>query len=58
LVNDEIYVGYEIGNKARIYSEADNVDRRPNKLKLWLRRRDNQTNSSEEITPKDSIETE
>jgi hypothetical protein len=41
LANDEIYVGYEIGDKIRIYSEGENVDRRPNKLKLWLKRRDN-----------------
>lgn len=40
LVNDEIYVGFEIGNKIRVYSEADNVDKRPNKLKLWLKRRE------------------
>ena len=58
LVNDEIYVGYEIGDKARIYSEAENVDRRPNKLKLWLKRRDNQAESSEEVTPEDSTESE
>jgi hypothetical protein len=40
LQHDEIYVGFEIGGKARIYSEAGNVDKRPNKLKLWLRRRE------------------
>ncbi len=40
LVNDEIYVGYEMGDKIRIYSEAGNVDKSPNKLKLWLKRRE------------------
>jgi hypothetical protein len=41
LVNDEIYVGFEIGNKIRVYSESENVDKKPNKLKLWLNRREN-----------------
>jgi hypothetical protein len=41
LVNDEIYVAFEIGNKIRTYSEAGNVDKKPNKLKLWLKRREN-----------------
>jgi len=40
LINDEIYVGFEIGNKIRVYSEAENVDKKPNKLKLWLNRRE------------------
>jgi hypothetical protein len=40
LLNDEIYVGFEIGDKIRIYSEAGNVDKSPNKLKLWLQRRE------------------
>jgi len=40
LINDEIYVGFEIGNKIRTYSEAGNVDKKPNKLKLWLKRRE------------------
>jgi hypothetical protein len=40
LANDEIYVGFEIGDKIRVYSEADNVDKKPNKLKLWLKRRE------------------
>jgi hypothetical protein len=40
LVNDEIYVGFEIGDKIRTYSEAGNVDKTPNKLKLWLNRRE------------------
>ena len=40
LVNDEIYVGFEIGDKIRVYSEAANVDKSPNKLKLWLNRRE------------------
>ena len=40
LVNDEIYVGFEIGNKIRVYSESENVDKKPNKLKLWLNRRE------------------
>jgi hypothetical protein len=40
LINDEIYVDFEIGNKIRIYSEAENVDKKPNKLKLWLNRRE------------------
>jgi hypothetical protein len=40
LINDEIYVGFEIGDKIRIYSEAGNVDKSPNKLKLWLNRRE------------------
>lgn len=40
LINDEIYVGFEIGNKIRVYSEADNVNKKPNKLKLWLNRRE------------------
>ena len=40
LINDEIYVGFEIGDKIRVYSEAENVDKKPNKLKLWLNRRE------------------
>jgi hypothetical protein len=40
LANDEIYVGFEIGDKIRVYSEADNVNKKPNKLKLWLNRRE------------------
>ena len=40
LINDEIYVGFEIGDKIRIYSDADNVEKSPNKLKLWLKRRE------------------
>ena len=40
LLNDEIYVGFEMGDKIRLYSEADNVDKSPNKLKLWLKRRE------------------
>ena len=40
LANDEIYVGFEIGDKIRIYSDGDNVDKKPNKLKLWLNRRE------------------
>ena len=40
LINDEFYVGFEIGDKIRIYSDADNVEKSPNKLKLWLKRRE------------------
>jgi len=40
LANDVVYVGYEIGDKIRVYSEANNVDKSPNKLKLWLKRRE------------------
>jgi hypothetical protein len=49
LVNDEIYVGFEIGDKIRIYSEAENVDKKPNKLKLWLIRREKMHNKPSEI---------
>ena len=48
LANDEIYVGFEIGDKIRIYSEAGNVDKRPNKLKLWLKRRESMGSNENE----------
>ena len=45
LVNDEIYVGFEMGDKIRVYSEAGNVDKSPNKLKFWLKRREKMQSS-------------
>jgi hypothetical protein len=53
LQNDEIYVGFEIGGKVRTYSEAGNVDKKPNKLKLWLRRRE-KTQSANTAHPTDT----
>lgn len=55
LANDEIYVGFEIGDKIRTYSEAENVDKRPNKLKLWLKRREGMGNTANEAA--DTIST-
>ena len=51
LANDEIYVGFEIGDKIRVYSEAGNVDKKPNRLKLWLNRREkmHQPTESQEV---------
>lgn len=57
LINDEIYVGFEIGNKIRVYSEAENVDKKPNKLKLWLNRRE-KMHPPQETQEADSVEQE
>jgi hypothetical protein len=57
LANDEIYVGFEIGNKIRVYSEAENVDKKPNKLKLWLNRRE-KMHPHPETQEVDSVEQE
>jgi hypothetical protein len=57
LAKDEIYVGFEIGDKIRVYSEADNVDKSPNKLKLWLNRRE-KMHPPKEIQKADSAQQE
>lgn len=54
LVNDEIYVGFEMGDKIRIYSEAGNVDNSPNKLKLWFKRRE-KMHFNTELQEEDSL---
>jgi len=54
LANDEIYVGFEMGDKIRTYSEAGNVDKSPNKLKLWLKRR-GKMHMPEESQQEDSL---
>jgi hypothetical protein len=56
LINDEIYVGYEIGGDIQIFSEADNVDNRPNKLKLWLNRREKMHVADTSPEKKDTVE--
>ena len=56
LVNDEIYVGFEMGDKIRVYSEAGNVDKKPNKLKLWLNRREKMGNRQVEGTDTLTVE--
>ena len=48
LVQDEIYVAYEVNDEIQIFSEANNVDNRPNKLKLWLNRREKMNNRNSE----------
>ena len=57
LINDEIYVGFEIGDKIRVYSEAGNVDKKPNKLQLWLNRRE-KMHSSLPIAKPDTVNQE
>lgn len=57
LNDDIIYVGYEINDHIERFSEAGDLTEHPNRLQLWLNRRDNIKPAANKVEA-DSIEVE